>query len=633
MNIISVIPITKLRLSGTLSYFTSSEMPLGSIVSVPIRSKSVSAIVIDSKPATEAKTDIKNADFQIRKLGKIKSVNFFPPGWIKSCSEIANYYATGTGQIISSLVSKSILENLDRLKAALETNLLVAGKKETFAIQGDDEDRMSSWRSLIRQEFARKRSVAIYVPTIEEAHRIKSSLLKGIEDYIFMLNGNLAQKAIVETWNKIAEEPHPVVIIATGSFSVLPRNDIDTVIIERENARGWMTIAAPHIDLREVLEKISLARSQTVYLADTILRTETLYRLQEHEITEGSPFKWKTVSTAQSKLVEMGSAKTDSEEKKQFRVLSPELEDIITRGRDENTHIFLMATRSGLSPITVCNDCETIVSCHECGSPVVLHSSKVGGRNFFMCHHCGARRAADEVCIKCGGWRLSQLGIGTDRIADEIKKLFPGYNPIIIDAEKTKTEKQIETATNAWRSQPGGILVGTETALLHIKESVEHIAVVSLDSLLALPDFRSQERMMYILTRLRALATRTFTVQTRRPEEKVFEYALKSNSADFFRQTKDERKQFMYPPFSVLIKISIEGKKEPISKEMAVIRDLVAPHEIQIFPAFTAVGKGNSAIHGLIKIKKESWPDQELIEKLRVLPAHITVKINPESLL
>jgi primosomal protein N' (replication factor Y) len=243
------------------------------------------------------------------------------------------------------------------------------------------------------------------------------------------------------------------------------------------------------------------------------------------------------------------------------------------------------------------------------------------------------RRAADEACAKCGGWRLAQLGRGTDRIAEEIKKLTPGYMPVIIDAEKTKTERQIATAMSTWRSQPGGILIGTETALLHMKDPIENVAIISLDSLLALPDFRVHERMMYILTRLRALATRSFMVQTRRPDEKVFEFALRSNTTDFFRMTKEERKQFMYPPFSILLKISIEGKKDDISKEMAVVRDLLTPHEISIFPAFTSAGRGKSTIHGLIKIKRDSWPDQDMVEKLRILPRHITIKVNPENLL
>ena len=328
--------------------------------------------------------------------------------------------------------------------------------------------------------------------------------------------------------------------------------------------------------------------------------------------------------------------------KKHFRVLSDRLEEVIRQSREDNSHIFIMTARRGLSSLIICDDCETIVSCKECSAPVVLHASKDTGRNFFMCHNCGARRGADELCVNCGGWRLTALGIGTERVIEEIRAKFPNADIVSVDADNTKTERAIHAAMKRFRDKPGSILVGTEMALLHLSEPVEHIAIASIDSLLSLPDFRIQERMMYALIRLRNLAKRTFIVQTRRAEEEVFAYGIKGNLGDFYRRMISERKQFSYPPFSLLIKISIEGKKELIAKEMANIRTLIAPdiapNELDVFPAFTSAksgksGKGRSVIHGLVKMRAAHWPKQELVEKLRLLPQHISVKIDPESLL
>jgi primosomal protein N' len=176
---------------------------------------------------------------------------------------------------------------------------------ETYAVQGDEGDRMSAWRSLIRQQFARKKSLAIYAPTIEDVKQIYSLLEKGIEGYIFILYGSLTKKKILETWTKIAENTHPVVIITTPSFSILPRGDIESAVIERENGRGWMTMRAPYLDLRRVLETVNRTQRRSVYLSDTLLRVDTLYRLEEHEITAGNPFKWRSISTASERLISM----------------------------------------------------------------------------------------------------------------------------------------------------------------------------------------------------------------------------------------------------------------------------------------------------------------------------------------
>ncbi len=138
---------------------------------------------------------------------------------------------------------------------------------------------------------------------------------------------------------------------------------------------------------------------------------------------------------------------------------------------------------------------------------------------------------------------------------------------------------------------------------------------------------------MYALIRLRNLATRMMVVQTRKPEEKVFEYALKGNISDFYHATFDERKQFEYPPFTILIKLTVEGSKDVISKTMAGIQKIMESQTIDIFPAFTSTVRGNSVIHGLIKIKQENWPDAELVAKLRSLPHQVHVRIRAESLL
>ena len=648
MNIITVIPLTKNKAIDSLSYFTASDIPVGAIVSVPIRSKDTTAIVIDKTPVEDIKTAIKGADFTIRKLGKVRATTFFPPTFISASKELANYYATTVGSIIRTLTSKNILENIQKIKPA--STAAHPTVDETYAIQGDDEDRMSAWRSLIRQEFARKKSVVIYVPTLEDIKNITRALTKGIEDYIFTLHGDLTSKKTIETWEAIAKIEHPIVVIATGIFACLPRADIETVIIERENGRGWVTQNSPFMDIRQALEKISRKAKLTVFLADSLLRAETLHRHENHDIAEGSPFKWKSISTAQDELIDMRAVATAEAEngtkigpngKKHFRVLSERLEKIVQQTREDNSHLFILAARRGLASLTVCDDCETIVSCKECSTPVVLHASKETGRNFFMCHNCGARRNADEMCVNCGGWRLTPLGIGTERVTEEIRAKFPDADIVNIDSDNTKTEKQIAVAMQKFLGKPGSVLIGTEKALLHLSEPVDHVAIASIDSLLSVPDFRIQERMMYALIRLRSLAKRTFLVQTRRAEEKVFEYGIKGNLGDFYRTVIRERKQFAYPPFSVLIKISIEGRKDAIAKEMANIKAMLAPaanitsgpNELDVFPAFTSAGKGKSLIHGLLKVPTTRWPDRELVEKLRILPQHISVKIDPENLL
>lgn len=647
MNIITVIPLTRSKVADELSYFTASEAQVGAIVTVPLRSKTIHGIVSSLKDAADMKIDIKNAPFEIRKLGKVKSTVFFPSQFMNACKELASYYACTPGAVIDALIADGILESAAKIPPPLpkQTSFMTGApaRDATFAIQGDDADRFSSWRSLIRQEFARKRSIVFYAPTIEDCENIYRQLEKGIEGYIFILNGSLTKKKMVDTWNKISNVEHPIVVIATGSFSALPRSDIETVIIEREHSRGWINQKAPYLDLRHALETIARARKQTVFIADSLLRSETLFRLDQNDIDRGSPFKWRSISNAIDTMVNMKKdpdavreivAKSSGEVRESsFQVLSPELESLIRLNQEENTHLFLMTIRRGSAPTTVCGDCESIVTCRNCDAPVVLHTSAESGKNFFLCHKCGERRSADETCVNCGSWRLTPLGIGIERVREELRAKFPSVDVFQIDSDSTKSNKHIDEALTAFRNKPGSILLGTELAMLHFTDKIDHIAVVSLDSLFSLPDFRIQEKIMYMLTRLRTQATRSIMVQTRKPEEKVFEYGLKGNLSDFYRQTLIERKQFAYPPFAHLIKLTIEGKKDTIARLMSEAQSSLEPRELEIFPAFTSAAKGNSAIHGLMRLEYRAWPDPDIIAKLKALPPQVSVKINPETLL
>lgn len=644
MNIITVIPLSKSKVAEELIYFTANEVPIGAVVTVPLRRKNIFAIVTKIEPVQDLKTDIKNASFKIRKLDKIKSTIFFPTFFVEACKNIAEFHSTKIGAVIDTVISNLILENIGNIdppippQASFEINSNTdnTNRKNSnnriFAIQGDDTDRISSWRSLIRQEFANKKSVAIYVPTIEDGKLLFSALEKGIEGYIFFLNNSLSSKKFISTWKNISEIDHPIVIICTSSFSLLPRTDLKTVIIEKENGKGWISQKSPYLDLRNAITTIAKLNNQIIYLSDSMLRTETLNDVEKEMIEEGSPFKWRSISLAKDLLVDMRTTKDQTKESR-FKVLSTELKDLITQNAEENTHLFIFSLRRGLAPITACSDCGNIVMCRQCKSTVVLHTSQETGKNYFMCHICGDRRSAEENCLTCNSWKLTPLGIGIEKVYEEIKNNFPKIDIFKIDSDSIKTEKQLTEILAKFRAKPGSILLGTELAIQNFSEKIDHIAISSMDSLFSLPDFRIQEKIMYNLIRLRAQATRSILVQTRKIEEKVFEYGLKGNISDFYRMTLDERRNFNYPPFSILIKITIEGKKDEIANTMADVAKFLEPQTIDIFPAFTSTVRGKSVIHGLIKIATHAWPDPELSDKLRSLPPNVMVKINPESLL
>ncbi len=645
MFIIEVIPIARAVGTEKLSYFTSQEVPLGAIVSVPLRKKLTQGIVIGVRRAVDMKSEIRGASFALKKLDKVKSAEFFSKAFMETAQATADYYATGLGSVLDILVPDYILKNISKLKKIWTLEEKEKKKKEIapltlhekYAVQGDDEERYGTWKSLIRQEFAKKRSIFFIYPTIEEATYAFGLLEKGVEGYVFLLHGSLPPKKIVETWNKIMKEKHPVVIIATGGFLFLTRGDVETIIVERESSRSYKILRRPFLDVRHVAEILSEKRHLRIFFADNFLRLETLFREENGELLEASPFKFRSLSTARDTLVDMRQIRHQT--RISFKILSEEVERLIMRTKEESGHMLILATRRGIAPSTVCGDCQNIVTCNACNAPVVLHQA-IGKekndseqKNYFLCHRCGERRSTEEYCKVCGSWRLGVIGIGIDLVEEKIKDKFPEVALFKIDSDTTPNEKMIHKILEKYRSQPGSVLLGTEMMLQYIHDKVESSAIISLDSLFSLPDFRIQEKILSLLMRLRSLTTRDFVVQTRKADEKVFEYGLKGNMSDFYRDSIEERKKFNYPPFSTLVKITLEGKKDQTVRIMEEVQTFLEPYEVDVFPAFTYTVSGNYVLHGLIRLPSDRHLPFDLVEKLKKLPPSVIVKVDPESLL
>ncbi len=631
MNILEVVPIAKSVAKETLTYFTANDVMVGSIVKVPLRKKTVPALVIKSVNMLEAKSAVKQSPFALKRVEKVKATRLLSPAFIRACEHIATYYATYTGTVASALVPHILFEKAEVFTLPEHEHGIEHTAKEHYLIQSPDEERYAQYKSIIREEFVRGGSVFFCLPTIQDIKKAHDILSKGIERYTFILHGLLNKKQVTETVQAILAEKHPILIIATAGFLSVPKQNVSTIILDRESSRAYKQLSRPYLDLRTCAELIAKETKARIIFGDMIVRVETMYRHKQGELFDIVPLKFRSLSTATESLVDMRTQKAPEHEKQGFSLFSHALLSAIMKNVEENEHMFIFAARRGLSPSTVCSDCGTIFACNTCGAHTVLHSAPSG--NFFLCHNCGERRNAHEACRHCGGWRLAQLGIGIERVEEELKRLFPNGNFFRIDADKTPTHAKALAVAEKFYAAPQGILVGTERALLYLDQKIENSAVASMDTFFAIPDFRINERVLGILLKMRSITDRTMIIQTRDAEQKVFGYAHAGNLIDFFRDETEDRKRLSYPPFATIIKISVSGKKQQATDAMEKAQTLIAPYAMDVFPAFIPEKKGLFAIHGIVRLAPGAWPDPVLVEKLRSLPQNFSVNVDPESLL
>lgn len=632
MKIIEVIPISRGIGKETLSYFTGEDVKPGAIVSVPLRSKNISGLVVGVEDVADAKSSIKSAPYAIKKIEKLTHHDFFSAEFIESVVETSRRSAATTGSVLNSLIPKIILEQV-RDKIATPTLPDFHHIHEEFVLQAGFEERAGQYKSLIRESFARKQSVFVCTPSFQDARRIHDALAKGIENYTVILHSGMTQDALLKAWQKALESTHPLLIIGTGKFLCLPRKDISLLIIEKENGKGYKTLHRPFLDIRTFAEIFAKKSKIKIVYGDILLRVETLWRHESGECQEIiSPSYRLRMQNTNEQLVDMKPYSPSHG--REFQILSDELIETIKKTIEKKERIAIFTVRRGLAPLTLCGDCGTIVECNKCHAPTSLHSYTVDGEKqfFFLCHRCGEKRNAEEHCKNCDSWKLVMLGIGIQGLEKELQEKFPDAPLFKIDSDTTPTDKKIQIVMKKFMTAPGAMLIGTEMMIPYL-EPVEHTAVVSIDALFSLPDFRIHERLLYTLLQLRNVAQKSFILQTRAVEERIFNHALKSNVLDFYRDEIEERRVFNYPPFSTLIKISLHGRKDAVQKEMEDIKEYFKPHELALFPAFVKNADGQFSMHGVMKIPRKKWIDEELLAKLLALPPQFTVAVDPESLL
>lgn len=627
MHIIEVIPISRGISKEQLSYFTTKDIEVGSIVEVPLRKRTIPAIAISKKEAQENKQEIRGAEFQVKKIGKLSSSHFFLPEFIESARETATYFSSTVGGALSGLISSQIIKNLEKIKIEL-TPIHQDRIHQKYILQADDEERFANYKSFIREEFAKKSSVFFCLPTIHDIKKTVGKLEKGIEDYTYVLHSALGEKEILETLLKLSNEKHPVLILSTGIFLSFPRADLGAIIVDRQNSLSYKTQSRPYLDFRIFAELFAKKIKAKFVIGDIFIDVENLYRFKNGDFQELSPLKFRSLTSSKETVVDMKKYKGAGGH---FTYISDELKELIQENKSTNENLYIYSSRKGLSPSTLCGDCGSVVSCPKCESHMVLHGSRKG--NFFLCHRCGERGDPKEVCKTCGSWKLITLGVGIEKIEEEIRVLFPDLKIYVLQKEKATTHNKALNIAKQFYASPGSVLLGTEMALPYIDQEIENTAIASIDSLFSVPDFRVTEKIMALFLKLRSITKKKMLLQTRNPEQKVFEYGLAGNLFDFYRDEIAKREKFNYPPFSLLIKISVEGEKKDIVSKMSILKSDFEDETIDIFPSFIKGRGGKSIMHALLRIPRATWPNPKIISKLMSLSPEFTIKVDPESLL
>ncbi len=245
-------------------------------------------------------------------------------------------------------------------------------------------------------------------------------------------------------------------------------------------------------------------------------------------------------------------------------IFSRALQSAIAEALRRKEQAILFLNRRGSATFVLCRDCGFVVRCAYCDLPYTYHAAT----QELICHRCDDRKEPPSLCRRCGSWRIRYFGLGTQRVEEEAQRHFPGARLLRWDRDVVGGRHGHESILDRFARGDADILVGTQmvTKGLDIPR-VTVVGVISADTALNLPDFRSAERTFQLLTQVAGRAGRhalpgRVVVQTYSPDHFAIQAAAEHDYADFYRQEIAFRAEAGYPPFTRLLRLVFTHESE-----------------------------------------------------------------------
>ncbi len=634
MYVVSVVPFGRRAGPEVLTFFSKDRPELGVIVQAPVRGASTPALVVEVADALEHKLELKDKSFALKKIVVRSRKRLFTKEALEAFRACARFHALPLREVLTFFTPAAVVGALDRAPAAAEERAVDEVAADRLVLQAERDERVRMYRNLTRECFARGESLLVVASTLAEVERLALELNRGIEDQVIVLSSALTKKSVVGGWSRAATATQPVLIICTPSFVAVPCPSLSLYIVERESARGFIARERPHLDARVAVSYLARERRARLLLADFPLRIETRAALVDGSVEELMRLQVSAQSRTRVQVIDARTKKEvdqpPPERKKSFSVFTDRVVREVRATLERGARVFLYTQRRGLAPLTVCNDCGTPVVDPGSGAPMTLHKTPDG--NIFMSYRTGLVMPSTISCSNCGSWNLVSLGIGVDRVVEEVETLFPDATLCVLTADTAPTHAKAKKVAAHFFNTPRSVLVGTDRALPYLAD-VPLSVVVSMDSLLSLSAWRAHAYGLHTLFFLRDNTEGVLLVQTRLPTTEVMRAVAVGNPTDFTHHELNERREFGYPPFATFIGLTWSGTEKMVTEVSARVAAALADSFDVVGPLPPRmVGKNRFLAHAVVRLKPDEWPHEQLLATLSTLAPDVSVTIDPDEI-
>ncbi len=448
----------------------------------------------------------------------------------------------------------SELINAEKYASALLYGVTGSGKTEVFM-------------NAIENVIAKGKQAIMLVPEISLTPQTVNRFTSRFGKRIAIMHSGLSLGERYDQWKRIRSGEADIVIGARSAVFA-PCNNIGIIIMDEEHEQTYKSEMPPRYETHEVAKFRAAQHDAVLLLASATPSVKSFQKALngEHVLLKLT----KRANAGHMPEVIITDMRKELEEGNKS-IFSRRLAEEIEKNLQNKEQTILFLNRRGFSTFVSCRSCGFVARCPSCSISLTYHKFS----NSLKCHYCGYTHPDYEVCPVCGSKYIRYFGGGTQKVEEEVKKLFPNASTIRMDVDTTGRKYAHEKILNEFDKKKIDILIGTQMVAKGLDfENVTLVGVISADVMLNLDDFRASERSFSILEQVTGRAGRAkkpgrAVIQTYSPDNTSVICTKKHDYLEFYQSEIAMRSALWYPPFCEMVLVMFSSSSEHLTAQAA----------------------------------------------------------------
>ena len=606
-----VIPLS--QINEGLTYQSDEQIDLGSIVQIPLRKKTATGVIL-------SETKVEDITFDVKKILKIKQTYALPINQenLNFYQYLSSHYFIDLGMVYKMAIQqypdtqlKSFLSYKGKTFSSQKdlTNTFKLKPKQ-FKELLDSKEISSTFKNFLfhqmQKEIKLNREQQKIFDDIWQHKKqgFKTHLIDGVtgsgktELYLKLIEETLVQGgqslvllpeiALTEEWTKRFKsyfgcEPfvwhskqtrsqksrilqsllkgEPCVIVGARSAVLLPFENLQLLICDEEHDSSYKQEEGPRYHARDMAIYKAKCSQCICTLVSASPSLESLYNSENQKITSHQlAHQFHQTELPQISIIDMNIHRPSSKSWISKDVYDETMSVLKNKGQ-----VLFFLNRRGYAPTKICVSCHTAIQCQHCAVNLVYHK-KI---DRLICHHCSSFYDSQQICKMCSSDKFVSLGIGLERLQEEVMRLFPGYQSQVFSSDTLSSKKNKKLMMEKIFEQETNLLIGSQIIgkSFHFP-NLKLVNIIDGDSSLFSPDFRAMEKTYQLLQQVAGRSGREgergkVLIQTYSPQHPIFQSIKDQNRENFIKNELARRKQSHLPPYAKIAQLQLVHPNYP----------------------------------------------------------------------